>query len=594
VSFHPNEVARRARVASGIVGAALLFLFGAFFRTQIVRNQQWVLLSEENRLREIPLPAPRGLIFDRTGRVIAESVVGYTVSILAQSPESLRATLTRLSSIIAMPPAQIDLAIRRYRRAQARPTVIVADASFETISVLEEHRIEFPSLIIQSTPKRFYPDGAAVGSFVGYTGEIRETDLGSPAFATYKSGQQVGQQGLERRYESVLHGREGSRFVEVDSRGRLVRDVGAAPELSPKAGAPLQTNIDLDLQTFTAGLFGDSLQGAAVAIEPRTGGILTLFSGPSVDPNRFIGGIAQASYDSLLKNPRRPLYNKATQGAYPPGSTWKLATAIVALEENVAKMDDHMEKPCTGEYFFGNRYYKCWDPKGHGSLTLAGAIEKSCDVYFYQLGLKVGLSKLIAGGVRLGFGQRTGIDLPEENQPKFPDAVDYYVKRYGPSGFTQGGALMNLSIGQGENSQTVLNMARFYSALAEDGMAPTPEIAMNPPAQTRLFTLTPEQADQIRKALMGVVAEGGTAASAQIKGVIMAGKTGTAQSGVRRNGVELNQAWFAGFAPADDPKVVVVVMLEFGGHGTRAAQIASRIIEHYLKTPLTMRVLTDG
>lgn len=323
MSFHPNEVARRARVAMTFIGIALGILVLAFFRTQIIRNQQWALRSEENRLREVPLLAPRGTIFDRNGRVIAENVVGYTVSILAQSADSLRGTLRRVAGLVPLSPGEMDAAMRRYNRNRVRPTMILPDASFDEISVLEEHRIDLPNLIIQSAPKRYYPDSGIVAAFVGTIGEVSDSELASPDFANYKPGQLVGKQGLEREYESSLRGREGSRFVEVDARGRVVRDVGAREDLAPRQGTPLYTNIDLDLQEYIAHVFGDSLAGGAVAIEPRSGAVLALYSAPSWDPNRFVGGVSYTYYDSLLKDPRAPLYNKATQGEYPrdrPGS----------------------------------------------------------------------------------------------------------------------------------------------------------------------------------------------------------------------------------------------------------------------------------
>jgi len=594
VSFHPNEVARRARVAMLLIGGVLAILVGAFFRTQIIRNQEWALRSEENRLREVPLPAPRGNIVDRTGRIIAENVVGYTVSILPQSLDSLRGTLQRVAGLVSLSRGEMDAAVRRYRRSPVRPTVILPDATFEEISVLEEHRIDLPNLIIQSSPKRYYPAGSAVAAFIGSIGEVSDSELTTPAFDGYKPGQLVGKQGLERQYESTLRGREGSRFVEVDARGRVVREVGAREDLQPQQGTPLYTNIDLDLQEYVAQLFGDSLTGGAVALEPRTGGVLALYSAPSWDPNRFVGGVSVAYYDSLLHDPRAPLYNKATQGTYPPGSTWKLATAVIGLSDSLVSMDSHMPQPCTGRFYYGNRYWACWDASGHGDLTLSEAIEKSCDVYFYQLGLRIGLTRLIAGGLQLGMGQSTGIDLPEDSRPRFPDRLKYFDEKYGPNGWTPGATVMNMSIGQGENAQTVLGMAKFYTALAEDGMEATPEIRAMAPQRSRIFSLSPDQLANVRSALMGVVRAGGTAASAQIKGVMLAGKTGTAQSGVRKNGVELNHAWFAGFAPADDPKIVVVVMLEFGGHGPRAARIASSIIGHYLKTTPTALLETGG
>jgi penicillin-binding protein 2 len=590
VSFHPNDVQRRARVASGLVFLVFIFLIGSFFRTQILQHSQYVLQSEENRLREVPIQAQRGQIYDRKGAIIAENIPGYTVSLLSPGPDSLRASLRRLTRTISLSDDQMDAVVRRYRRNPNRPAVIFPDASFDLVSVLEEHRVEFPGLIIQASPKRYYPDGASVAALVGYTGEINESELQSKNFKGYKPGQQVGKMGIEKQYESRLRGREGVRFVEVDARGRVVREAGARQELIPQSGKPLYTNIDLDLQKFIVNIFGDSLQGAAVAIEPKTGEVLALHSAPSYDPNRFIGGIPAEYWKSLNTDPRRPMFNKAVQGTYPPGSTWKLASAIVGLEEGLVKLDDHMPVPCTGGMQYGNRYFKCHDKRGHGSLTLAQAIEKSCDVYFYQLGLKIGLSKLIAGGIALGSKDRTGIDLPSESRPQFPDSAykAYFNKKY-PGGWISQPVSMNLAIGQGENSQTVVNMARFYTALATDGEAARPMVVRSPTERTRLFQLDSTQMAGIRAALAGVVSRG-TAAASKIQGIVLAGKTGTAQSGPKTG----DHAWFVGFAPSDDPKIVVAVMIEFGGHGTRAARIASKIIEHYLKATASQFIETEG
>lgn len=595
MNFHPNDVVRRARVTVYIGAAFMLVLTVAFFRTQIMRYRQWVLQSEGNRLREVPVPAPRGTIYDRNGKVIAENVVGYTVSVLAQSEDSLRGTLARIASKVPLSSTQLDLAVRRFRRAPNRPTMIFSDASFQAVSVLEEHRVDFPSLIIQSGPKRHYPNGPAVVSFVGYTGEITEAELAEPRYAQYRAGQIIGKLGIEKEYENELHGREGSRFVEVDARGRVVREEGAA-ERKPLQADSLQTNIDLDLQLYTARLFGDSLVGGAVAMEPATGAVLALYSAPSYDPNEFIGGVSFAYYDSLRNNPSRPLYNKAVQGVYPPGSTWKLATAILGLQEEVVTPDARMPQPCTGFYYYGDRAWACWERAGHGNLTLTGAIEKSCDVYFYQLGLKLGLSRLIAGGVQLGFTKKTDVDLPEETRPRFPDRLQYFNDKYGPRGWTSGSSALNMAIGQGDNAQTIINMARFYTALATDGSAARPEIIRRRPERTKIMNLTTDQLDALRRAMAGVTAEGGTAASAALGGgVTLAGKTGSAQTVSLLPGrKQCDHAWFVGFAPVENPKIVVSVVLECGGHGYLAARVASEIIGKYLGVKPVSRIITEG
>jgi penicillin-binding protein 2 len=593
--FHPNDIQRRSRAAAGVLFLAFLFLLGSFFRAQVVMHARYLASADENRLREVPLPAPRGLIRDRKGAVIAENIPGYSVSILASKPDSLRAVLQRVGQVVPMTPEQADRAMRQFRQYPNQPAQIFASASFDIVSRLEEHRPMFPGLIILETPKRYYPDGAGVAALVGYTGEVSEEELETPRYAGYKPRQQVGKGGIEYQYESRLKGRDGVRYVEVDARGRVVRDANVkSTMLPPEPAEPLITNIDMDLQRFVASIFGDSLEGAAVALDPVTGDVLALHSAPMYDPNRFIGGISASYYKQLREDPRLPLMNKATQGLYPPGSTWKLATSLTALELGIVKMDERQSVPCAGGYQYGNRYFKCHLARGHGSLTLAGAIEQSCDVYFYQLGLKLGLQRMIAGGLRLGGGKASGVDLPNDKAPDYPTdpVVEYMNKKWGVGRWSQGNGL-SLAIGQGENSQTVISLAKFYTALATNGVAATPRVVRGQPVRDTLFRLDSATAAQLQDALAGVVARG-TAQSSRIQGTVLAGKTGTAQSNRFRNGVELDHAWFAGYAPADNPKIVVAVMLEFGGHGTRAARIASRIIDHYLKTTTATFIKTEG
>ena len=595
MSFHPNDVARRARMSSLALGLGFVLLVGAFFKTQVIQNKQYVMQSEENRLRPIPLPAPRGIIYDRHGQVIAENLPAYSVSITAPSVDSLRSALAQLAPTLQLGQNDINLAIRRYRRAPTRPTVILADASIDIVSVLEEHRLDFPRLIIQSVPKRYYPDGPIVASFVGYTGEITESELNDPKYSSYKPGQSVGKAGLEKQYENILHGREGVRFDEVDARGRPVRGEGPRPDLTAEGAPPLYTNIDLDLQKFTSGIFADSLQGGAIAIDPSTGEVLALYSAPSWDPNKFTGGIPVEYYKKLLDDKRRPLVNKVIQGRYPPGSTFKLATSVIALENGLVTPKDHMPVPCTGGYQYGNRYFRCWEKKGHGSLSLEDAIKHSCDTYFYQLGLKIGLSRLIAGGISLTMRDRSGIDLPEENQPYWPYATEYYDKKYGPRNWSNAETL-NLAIGQGANSQTVVNMAKLYTALASGGMASRPEIAHLVAQRKPIYKLSPDLQTTLLNGLKAVTEAGGTAAASALSGTTaggeqmkLAGKTGTAQ-----NPGGADHGWFVGFAPADNPKIVVAVLLEFGLHGSRAAHIASAIISHYLKITPIQATMDEG
>ena len=596
MSFHPNEIVRRSRAATVLVAGVLVFLLSGFFRTQIIEHEQYTMRSEENRLQEIPLPAPRGIIYDRRGEPIAENVVGYSISVMAQRSDTLKGVLERLRRIIPISDAQVDAAIRRFRRdGPSRPAVLLPDASYDVVAVLEERRSEFPGLIIQSAPKRSYPDGAALSAFVGYIAEINESELAKPVYrdSAYKAGQLIGKQGLEKQYEAVLRGREGSRFVEVDARGRIVREAGAArADLQPRPGRDLRSSIDLRLQRYIDTLFTrDSIIAGAVAMDPMTGDVLALHSSPGYDPNRFVGGIPADYWKQLREDPRQPLYNKALQGLYPPASTWKLLTAAVGLEEKAVALDDRMPVPCTGGFTYG-RYFRCWDKNGHGAVDLAGAIAKSCNVYFYQLGLKLTMSRLLAGGVKMGMNRKTGIDLPEEKKPRWPDSEAYFDKRFGKGKWTRT-LVLNQAIGQGDNDQTILSMARFYTAFASsDGYAVEPRLVANgkPPKREKLLHLTQAQTAAVREALTEVLTERGTANSARLPDVVVAGKTGTAQN----TRSDLAHAWFVGFAPAHDPKIVVAVMVEFGDHGYTAARYATAIMARYLgvRPPVIMQAAT--
>ena len=585
MSYHPNEVLRRARVARLILGAAFLALGSAFFRTQVLRNAEFESQSRRNREREVPLPGARGTIFDRRGEVIAVNLPGYAVSILSPTEDSLRSALVTLAKIVPIDSVQQEQAVRRFRRFPQLPALIFGDASFQVVSVLEERRVEFPGLIIQSSPKRYYPDAEAMASLIGYTGEITEEDLSKPEFEGYRPGQQIGKQGLEKQYERQLRGREGHRYVEVDARNRVVRETGVRPEEPAEAPPPLYTNLDLDLQRYAHEYFGDSLRGAVVALDPKTGGVLALYSAPTYDVNRFIGGVPAKYFASLLADPQKPLYNRALSGTYAPASTFKLATAVIGLQRGLVTMDSRMKEPCTGGYFYG-RVFKCWDKRGHGDITLAQAIAKSCDVYFYQLGLKIGLANLIAGGVSLGFRDTTGIDLPNERRPRWPESVEYFNKRYGPRGWNAS-VVLSLSIGQADNAQTPLNMARFYTALATDGAAATPQIVRQTPIRKQILKLDKDKLIGLQLALADVVSSG-TAAGAQIQGLTIAGKTGTAQ-----NPPHPDNAWFVGFAPVTEPKIVVAVILEEGLHGTAAAKVATKIMERFLKARLEFKAVTN-
>ena len=585
MSHHPNEVVKRARGARVVMALSFLLLASAFFKAQVLRSSEYLLQSESNRLRAVPLPGARAIIYDRHGEIIAENLPGYKVSLLTGGEDSLRASLKALSKVVEIDSSQQEVVVRDYLRAKTRPAAIFNDASFAVVSVLEERRVEFPGLIIQSSPKRYYPDGEAMAALVGYVGLISEAELAKPRFAEYKPGQVVGKDGIELQYEDRLRGTEGSRYVEVDARNRVVRDNGVRPDQLAEIPEPLHTNLDLDLQRYAHQYFGDSLRGAVVALDPNTGGVLALYSAPTYDANQFIGGVSYSYYNQLLQDPNKPLVNRAIRGGYAPASTFKLATAIIGMEQGLVTMDTRMPEPCRGSFYYG-RVFRCWDHNGHGDLTLAQAIAKSCDVYFYQLALKIGLANLLAGGVSLGFSDSTGIDLPHERTPTWPESQAYFNKKYGPRGWNASVAL-SLAIGQADNAQTPLSMAKFYTALATDGKAATPQLIERAPERTQIINLSPDQLSGLQRALADVVSRG-TAAGAQIQGLSIAGKTGTAQ-----NPGHPDNAWFVGYAPADKPQIVLAVLIEEGLHGTVAAKIATKLMERYLKKPLVLNIVTN-
>ena len=572
----PHALARRARVGQLIVLATFAVLALAFFRVQVLTSARYELQSTENRRRAVALPAPRGLVTDRNGVVLAENVPGYAVALRASSPESLKATITRLTPIMTVDSARLEGVLRRYRRAPTEPVVILRDASFETVSALEERRVWVPGLIIQSEPKRRYPFGEVTAHFVGYVGEVTEEELRSDAFPGARAGTLAGRHGIERQYDHVLRGKDGFKFIEVDALGRTVRAATEKSTLEPQPGATIRTTVDIDLQEHVARVFPEGWRGAVVAIDPKSGGILALYSSPTYDPNVFIGGVDPAFWAQLSEAADNPLFNRVTQARYPPASPWKLVMAAMALQRGIVTMESKMSLSCTGGMRYFNRYFRCWRVSGHGELTLAEAIQHSCDVYFYQLGIKLGLNNLLHDAVELGFYERSGVDLPNESRPVFPPSTEYYNQRYGPRGWTNA-VTLNLAIGQGENAQTLIGMVQFYAMLANpDGVTPQPRLVAHETPTARQLDLSDDQLAGLREALIAVVAEG-TGAAARLSKLRVAGKTGTAQ-----NPHGPDHGWFIGFAPADDPEIVVGAIVEFAEHGSSVAPMVSSVIAQYL------------
>ena len=586
--FHPYVMARRARSARLLVGGLVAFLVLAFFRVQVLASSRYRLRSEENRLRPVTIPAPRGLILDRHGVVLAENVPGYSVSLIASSPESLSAVLRRIAPLVPLSTVEIAQLEQSYSRVPHQPVVIRRDASLELVSALEERRVVMPGLVVQAEPKRRYPFGSTAAHAVGYVAEITEEELAADTIRGSRPGALVGRDGLERTYDRRLRGRDGIRYVEVDALGRTVRTAEVAATLEPQQGDTLRTSLDIGLQEFVARSFPAEARGALVAMHPGTGEVLALYSAPSFDPNAFIGGYEPETWAALARSEASPLLNRAIQARYPPASPWKLVVAAAAAARGIVDLDTRMPIPCRGGLQYGNRYFRCWRPDGHGDVTLAEAIQYSCDVYFYQLGMQLELRNMLADVGRLGLGDPTGVDLPGELRSQFPASTEYYNRRYGPRGWSRA-VTLNLAIGQGENAQTPLNMVAFYAGLANPrGQVPRPHFVSAGAAEGRSLGLDDQQLDGLRQALVSVV-QGGTAVAARVANLRIAGKTGTAQ-----NPHGPDHGWFIGFAPAEDPQIVVGAVVEFAEHGTAVAPLVSRVIAFHLLGPASVATLAGG
>jgi len=579
--FHPH--ARRLRALQAAVGIVLMLgvLGAAFFRTQVLRNSEFVLRADDNRFRVQPIPAPRGAILDRNGKIIAETVAGYSLLADAGPPEELRARLAPIAGLMGLDAPRIEELVEWSVRHRGEAVAVSHNLTFGQVSWLAERAARLPGLRVEPYPVRHYPGGPAVAHLVGYVAEISDRELESETWRGYRSGQSIGKSGLERQYERALGGKAGGRYVEVDARGKVVRGFAKRLAEEPVAGHDVRLTLDLDLQRYIHQVWPADKRGAVVAMVPGTGEILAMYSAPTFDPNLLVGSIPRALWHQLNTDPARPLLNRAVNGTYPPGSTWKLATAIIGLQRGVITPTQVMPIACTGGMSYAGRYARCWNREGHGPQDLLRAIQNSCNVYFYQLGIMLGLDALASEGTRLGFSRRTGVDMPGEKTGNFPSGKEWYVRRFGwrppPS------EVMNVAIGQGPNDQTPLRMAQFFSAMAAGGISRTPHLLMTPnaPIETDL-KLAPTTLAAVREGMARVIEEGGTAHAVELAHWQLFGKTGTSQNSADPR---KPHAWFTGFAGprGGAPEVVVAVIVEFGESGSgSAAPIGAEVADYYL------------
>ncbi|HOW53283.1 MAG TPA: penicillin-binding protein 2 [Syntrophorhabdaceae bacterium] len=562
---------------------------------QIMRGSEMRKLSEQNRIRVKKIPAPRGIIFDRTGKVLADTRPSFNIYLTPEDIKDFSQSVDGLARLLNWDREDV---IEKMKAASGMPPSfpikIKSDIPMDEVARVEAHRVYIPGVSIQIEPKRNYPYGASLAHVLGYVSEISDEELkNKKKHKDYSPGDYIGKYGLERSYENELRGVDGEKRVEVDAIGREVRTLDI---IDPIPGHSLHLNLDLELQ-LTADKALETRKGAAVAVNPKTGGVLVLASRPGFDPNKFASGIIKQDWQKIALDKAHPLQNRAIQGGYPPGSTFKVLVAMKALDLGV--INERTTFGCGGGFAYGNRVFKCWKKGGHGSVAVHRAIVESCDVFFYNVGLRVGVDRIHELADIVGLGRVTGIDLPNEQKGLIP-STEWKKKRYNQPWYE--GETVSVSIGQGAVWLTPVQLAQLSAFVANDGKNFKPQIVNRIVSTEGKVVKTFEpvvNADPklkkgvvqiVKDGMRGVVNEpGGTAGRSKLQNVAMSGKTGTAQAGSEK--VKLgDHAWFIAYAPAEDASIAMAVLVEHGGHGaSAAAPVAKDITETLFKVKTVIK-----
>lgn len=586
---------RLAFIQYGLL-AAFVIIGVRLWSLQVIHHQEYVRKAESNRLKTIPILAPRGFIYDREGRVLVENYPAFNITLNREEVLARGKTIMQVLDELMAQGLELDPDFVRARLGLVRrqplwyPVVIKENADPQTIAWVRAHQLEYPELDVVEQPSRQYPDGPLLAHVLGYVGEISAQQLEMSEYKDYRPGDIIGRAGVEKVYDRLLRGRDGMRQVVVDSTGR---EVGEIDRIDAIPGRDLWLTIDLDLQRVAEEQLGER-RGVVVAMDPRNGEILVMLSHPSFDPNLFSQRImtpqGKAEYRALLNDPEHPLYNRALQGNYPTGSTWKVLVATAALEEGLITATNS-RLLCGGGLQVGNRFVRCMG--SHGMPDVHRALVVSCDGYFYRLGLKLGVDRMHEWARRFGMGQRTGIDLPNERGGIIP-GPDIKAKLNPRDPIWRDHDTVIASVGQGTVAVTPLQLLRAVAGIAMGGEFHTPHVfkeagwgtRREPYSQHTVVRIgLSEQTKQIiRHSLWGVVNEAGTGTRARVVGFDVSGKTGTAQVVAldkAKNQLK-DHAWFVAFAPRDNPEIAVVVLVEnVGFGGTHSAPIAGAIFEAY-------------
>ena len=587
---------RLKKVTLLILAAFAALVFRLWF-LQIISGPSYRSKSEKNRIHLQDIPPFRGMIFDRNGELLVDNRPSYHLYIIPEEIQDRKSLLKSLERLIGLKPSTVRSILKsNASKSPFKPIAIKKNISRIELAVLETNLFNLAGVMIQVQPQRHYIYNQFASHLIGYLGEISERQLDSGKYVNNKAGDLIGKYGVEGKWQQALNGFRGGAQVEVDAAGRKLRIISQKPPIS---GANIYLTIEKDVQAVAE----DELKGkkgALVAINPNNGEILALASSPAFDPNVFIGGIDIKTWKELASSKDYPLQNRSISGQYPPGSTFKIAVALAGLEEGI--IDPKEEIFCNGSYSVGNHLYRCWRKVGHGRVSFHKALVESCDVYFYNIGRRLGIDKIAQYAKQLGLGIKTDFDLGYERSGLIPNS-QWKLKRWGVP--WQAGETVSASIGQSFVLVTPLQMARFISAVFNGGHLYQPKVIKGVvKGDQKIDEFTPrligkvkhkvEHMALIKEALIGVVNERrGTGSKARVQGITVAGKTGTAQvirlamekSYDRQGGIPdefKDHAWFVAIAPADKPRLALAVLVENGGHGgSAAAPIAKKVLEAY-------------
>ena len=585
--------AQRLPLFTVLVTLVFSLLVLRLYYLQIVRGQHFSRLAEENRISLIRVRAPRGIVFDRHGNVLVTNRPSFSVSLDLDAVRDVDATVGAVAAALGLDRAELAHKVRSvepYRRFE--PVRVKEDASRQEVAALESLRYEYPGVLVEVEPRRSYPHGTLASHVLGYVGQINVAELKARSDLGYRMGDSIGKLGIEKELDAELKGRDGFQQMEVDSLGRGIKVLSSIP---PIPGHSVTLTIDLALQQVAEEVLA-GLSGAIVAIDPSDGSVLAAASSPAIDPNSFSHGLSQQEWDLLSHDARHPLQNRIVQAQYPPGSVFKILTAIAALESGAITTTTSYS--CRGAMRYGNRDFRCWKKEGHGEISLHRALVESCDVYFYQVGLKAGIDEIARVAREFGLGKATGLELGGEAPGLIPDSAWKRRVRKEP---WYSGETLSAAIGQGYDLVTPVQAALLAATVANGGSVYRPHlirrvadnagstIRTGAAVAERTVVLKPETLAAIRSGLWGVVNEpGGTASGARVPGLAVAGKTGTAQvvrmaaRGERQvaTGLESkDHAWFVCYAANGTAQVAIAVIVEHGGHGgSVGAPIARRLI----------------